>query len=44
MYNEYIKKLVELKVQEKAFPALIIDNVVLQGEEEIEKKLLLLMV
>jgi len=38
VYAEYIDKTARLKVEEKGFPALIFDNVVLQGTDEIERK------
>ncbi|MBA7568241.1 hypothetical protein ES708_09962 [subsurface metagenome] len=38
VYVEYIDKTAGLKVEERGFPALIIDNVVLHGKDEIERR------
>lgn len=38
VYAEYIDKTARLKVEERGFPALIIDNVVLHGKDEIERR------
>jgi len=38
VYAEYIDKAAGLEVEERGFPALIFDNVVLQGTDEIERK------